>query len=359
MPGGQLPSGSRFGIRAASGITNTRPVWVEERPLGPLLSDLDTPLDDRLADYIILQLCHALELLHLNGQTHGDLSADRVGLEAQGRAVLLGSGRRSGSEDADFEALFTLHLQLGGQQIPEASRSLDGMIRCLGESPPPEQAQLAWLNRATLPIPEAASLLEVLLSTTVSASIDEVGIDLGPDEEGKGILDEWTGGGTDEGERTGTLSAEAVAEQRRLALLSRLGRDPGDLRVPDHIRALDGPPLGSIAELLGIENLDPLPSPGSMDAPRIPAPGDTSAGEVTRARIGPLLPASDQDDVTAAQLDQIESFQATAEVTRIRPRPLAAPDTKKRSPLLWLTALGWILAIVALYFVWKGGGMSG
>jgi hypothetical protein len=319
------------------------------------------PLDSLLLNHIILQLCHALELLHLSGQSHGDLTADRVGLESQGRAVLLGSGRRPGSVEADVAALFSLYQRLGGVDIPDVHGNLDSLIVHLGDSPPPAQNQLTALHNATPPLPDEASLLEVLLTTAATTpSIDEVGIDLGPDEQSKGILDEWTGGGTDEGaERTGTLSPEAVAEQRLLALLSRLGRQPGDRHIPAHIQALNGPPLESIVELMSNESLDPLPSPGSMDAPRNQASGETSEGEVTRARLGPLLPGSELDDVTAARIENTESFSSTAEVTRIRPRPKAPTERskKKLNPLLWLTILGWGLALVALFFILKSGSL--
>ena len=197
----------------------------------------------------------------------------------------------------------------------------------------------------------APSSLDVLISTAVIApSIDEVGIDLGPDDAGSGVLDDWTGG-TDEGssERTGTLSSEAVVEQRRLALLSRLGRDPGDLSIPKHITALEGQAQSSIQELLMSESLDPLPSPGSLDSPPIQAHRDSSEGEVTRARMGPLLPGSELDEVTAANIEQTESFSSTAEVTRIRPRPVAEqePQKKRSSPLIALTITGWLLALLS------------
>jgi hypothetical protein len=216
--------------------------------------------------------------------------------------------------------------------------------------------------KATPVLAASPSALEVMIRTDTSdSSIDEVGFDLGPDERGTGILDDWTGH-TDESsaEQTGTLSLSDVAEQRRLALLSRLGMDPKIRTVPAHIQALDGPPLPGIRERIQLEYLDPLPSPGTIDAPQNPVHGETQEVEVTHSRPGSLLPASHQDDETAARFEPTDSFGSTSEVTRIRPRPVPeqAPEPRRFGSLIWLTLTGWLLALGALFMIWyrSGGG---
>jgi hypothetical protein len=362
MPSGTLPSGSRFGVRAVAGSTHSRPVWIEERPPGPLLSDITDHIDPRLFDHIVLQICHAVELLHLAHQTHGSLSMDNIAVDARGRVTLLGSGRCIGSPHGDVEAIKEIYRKgRGASDLPD-HLGLDEIITGLTESVPPALDQLGDRLDAYMIDTQGAPVLEVILSTAIPlAPLDEVGFDLGPDERGSGVLDEWTSG-TDEGsaERTGTLSQDAVSEQRCLALLSRLGLTPGDQTVPEHILALNGSPIDAIASLALDENLDPLPSPGSLDSPLAQPAGDTSAGEVTRARTGPLLPGFELEDVTAARLESTESFSSPSEITRIqrRPSPPGAPRPLRPPPLLWLTLLGWALALLAIFWVWMSGGLS-
>ena len=99
-----------------------------------------------------------------------------------------------------------------------------------------------------------------MIATLLAAlSIDEVGMDLGQDEHSQGLLDEWTGGTDEEShERTGTLSLDALAEQRQ-APLSRLGLDPTTHEVPKHIQALKLHSIEGMKTMLQEENLDPLP----------------------------------------------------------------------------------------------------
>jgi hypothetical protein len=313
-------------------------------------------IDPTFFDHIVLQICHAIELLHLAHQTHGSLSMDNVGVDARGRVTLLGSGRRTASPQSDVEAIKEIYRKGGGASALPDHFGLDEIITGLSQSDPPALDPLRERLESYALDPEGAPVLEVILSTAIPlAPLDEVGFDLGPDERGSGVLDEWTSG-TDEGsaERTGTLSQEAVSEQRCLALLSRLGMTPGDHTVPEHILALNGSPVDSIASLALDENMDPLPSPGSLDAPLAQPAGDTSAGEVTRARTGPLLPGFELEDVTAARLESTESFSSPSEITRIQRRPSTPEEPRelRPPPLLWLTILGWALALLAIVWVW-------
>ena len=354
-PHGELPIGNRFGKRVADGVTHSRPVWIEERPAGPLLSDLSLPLTPEIANHIMLQLCHALILLHSNGQVHGDLQTSRVALDSRGRPVVLGAGRRRGSQQQDIEALFNLYIEIGGTHQFDSQAGLRPCFAALESEPPVDSNALSTIALTPISKPANPSLIEVMIATSLAAlSIDEVGMELGQDEQSQGLLDEWTGGTDDEAqERTGTLSLDDLAEQRRLALLSRLGLDPNSKAVPKHIQELKIESLEAMRNWLLQENLDPLPSPGTLPIPEPSLRQRTREDEVTSGHYRQSTSTAILDDVTAAQIENTESFSPTAEVTRIQRRPtLPEPETTptkvQRGPMFWMGVSGWILALVIL-----------
>ena len=362
-PNGELPIGNRFGKRVANGVTHSRPVWIEERPAGPLLSDLSLPLNAEIADHIMLQLCHALVLLHSNGQVHGELEANRIALDSRGRTVVLGAGRKRSTQQHDIESLFKLYKTIGGIRQFDANAGLRPCFASLESVHLVDSNALSALALTPISKPENPSKIEVMIATSLAAlSIDEVGMDIGQDEQSQGLLDEWTGGTDDEAqERTGTLSLDALAEQRRLALLNRLGLDPNTQEVPEHIQALKIDALEEMKTMLLQENLDPLPSPGTLPIPAPELQQSSREDEITSAHYRSAPSTAVLDDVTAAQIENTESFSPTSEVTRIQPRPsLPEPAPTQtnatKGPLFWMGVIGWVFALViSTLFLLQGG----
>ena len=107
--------------------------------------------------------------------------------------------------------------------------------------------------------------------------VDEVGVDLGPDEA-RGLLDGWTAtGGTGDrtGERTGALGTDRDAAHARLAALAEAGSLLRKVRLPQH---------GSKAEWLLRASPDPLPLADGLPPPPTPLPA-TGGGAWTPGAI--------------------------------------------------------------------------
>jgi hypothetical protein len=104
--------------------------------------------------------------------------------------------------------------------------------------------------------------------------VDEVGVDLGPDEA-RGLLDAWTGtgGGTGDrtGERTGAVGTDQDAAHARLAALAEAEALLRETRLPDSGAGVDW--------LLRVSP-DPLPLADGLPPPALPAAPD-GISEVT------------------------------------------------------------------------------
>lgn len=104
--------------------------------------------------------------------------------------------------------------------------------------------------------------------------VDEVGVDLGPDEA-RGLLDSWTGTGTGPGdrtgERTGTVGIDQDAAHARLAALAEAEALLRETRLLDSAADVDW--------LLRVSP-DPLPLADGLPPPSLP-PGPDGASEVT------------------------------------------------------------------------------
>ena len=364
LPKTNLPTEGPFGARVLSGYANSRPVWIEERPMGPLLSDIADMLDRHTLDHIHIGISRGLLALHKTGTSHGNLNPERVMITHDGRVVLLGSGRLPGTIQDDIRAWMSMEDTLASKMGPSLfglRRYPDGNIsewKSLLENIPTSGFRLKQRQIHAAPeLSTVPSSMEVRLETdTTRGSIDEVDFDVGKDAHNNGVLEEWTSG-TDEGslEQTGTLSSDVLNEQRRLALLARLGVSPNEKETPEHIRLLDHTSVAPIQELILNENLDPLPSLGILDLSVNSVMEDISSGEVTRARARPLLTTSEFEEDTAANIENTESFVHKNEVTRVQISPL---NTKKQSvtqririqPVV--SALGWVVALLALGWLW-------
>jgi serine/threonine protein kinase len=78
-------------------------------------------LPDREALRVTLKICDALRLTHAQGNSHGDISAENIFFNRDGRVRIGNSGGTSPShsESADLPSLgFLLHALIGTPQIP-------------------------------------------------------------------------------------------------------------------------------------------------------------------------------------------------------------------------------------------------
>ncbi|MCB9779470.1 MAG: hypothetical protein H6742_12970 [Alphaproteobacteria bacterium] len=116
----------------------------------------------------------------------------------------------------------------------------------------------------------------------VDGPVDEVGIDLGPDEAGHGLLDTWSGrtqpAAETSGEVTGVLQEQGPGQA---AMSSWLAAGYARGADPERLAPLRGVPSRAVRARIADEPLDPLPRadppqpaplPEQPPAPAIPAP---------------------------------------------------------------------------------------
>lgn len=274
------------------------PCWLEERAAGPLLSELQG-LDVQRIATALLDLASALAALHGSGLAHGSVGAERVVVQASGRAQLIGAGATSGTVTDDLAALRTLMHDLWPQDSPPPPDPGEGeSAAILSES------LAGWLSyhhptataRAWVPpgptVPEMA-LVIALQPVPEASHLDEIGFDLGPEPEG----DRSTGSGTAGGqtEHTRPASAHYGSSPRRQAVLGRLLAFASESGDPDRFAAATGRPSTVIKTLLADEPLDPLPLPDgvppmgqAMAPPVIHEVERTATGESTVTRVTAL-----------------------------------------------------------------------
>ncbi|MCB9744556.1 MAG: hypothetical protein H6740_18315 [Alphaproteobacteria bacterium] len=302
------------------------PYWLELRPPGALLSELGPLAEGDLA-MLLLDLAEALAALHGAGQVHGAVDAEHVVVAPGGKAVLIGAGRASGTPADDARALRMLMAALwpteakapppdpGPEPAEVIAESLSGWLdfeypshsafhlgsRSLGLCPPPD--------------PEVEYLDEV-------GGLDEVGVDLGPDGEVRGLMDTWT-----TGHSTATRTREAEADDEDVApstaLLGRL-MSPSE-RAPDPARfaGQEEAAAQALRGLLAEEPLDALHAPGLelvVDEP---------------VSIGLTEDAPVEDDEALPGFDEPEEGEA-------RPWPLTPQVLIGGLALLLLLLLAWL-----------------
>ncbi len=308
-----LPPHPRFARRGEAVSLSGSQVWVEHCLPGVLLADLSLPLEPGLAAGICGALLPALRALHDAGQAHGDLHAARVAVSPDGRLQLLGSGVVPGQPRDDLTALTLLLAHLSGETAPEPEDDA--------------QALTEWLRRRSEGVPWRVLLRSRLTDlqpvdpatdrVTPVPSLDEVAFEVGPDEQGRGLLDTATGTRSTPGESTSTMDPQARREQTRISAMARLAADLRSLEPPGFV---DGAPCRELRELIADEPLDPLPTPNGLPPPRLQATDQTSA-EITVVRPSPLL-----DDALDEALDDPTTAVRPVEVTTTTslPRTVAA-----------------------------------
>jgi hypothetical protein len=227
-------------------------VYAEQVPPGLPLDEVDLPAP--LLPPVLAAAAAGLAVLHDHGQVHGMVRPSRIWLGADGSVVLVGRGRRGGEGALDRDALSALAARLGGAQA-----RLDGTIA-------PEVVDgLGAVVEAALPA-RLAVLDQVHLQVGPSPdSLDEVVPDIGPDVEGRGLLDRWAltthHGHTDEpGTGEATDAGTGASSPLALTLWTTLAAPARHPAPPDRFRAVDGEPSRGLRALLLEEPPDSLPT---------------------------------------------------------------------------------------------------
>lgn len=315
-----LPGHPALPEAGPAGRIGAEPVRLERVPRGAPLPDLEVApaarrpaLDDARA---------ALDALHAAGRAHGEPTLHRIWVGVDGQVLLVGAGVEGGGQAADRACVGAWPEAASGGEIPDARAAL-----------------AAAAEAASMPPGERRIRVEAPLV----AAVDEVGVDIGPDEV-RGLLDGWTATTGSTGERTGALDGDAdVAHARMAALVGALAAleaaDPA--RHPE--TATPAPQRPRPAPLV-------LPLPDGLPPP--PLVATDPPAEITAIRVDPLAGAMLGDRPTDAGVDPLERTQtrmpaprpidATGEVTAIEvTRPVG-----RRVPA-WVLVLGLLLLVGA------------
>lgn len=249
------------------------PGWLELTPAGVLLSALPAVLPTIEAAELFAAIADAIAALHEAGLIHGGLTADRIHIDRRCQPTLLGTGQ--GEED-DLTALGTLWQAwcpagplMSAATAAEAAEGLRVWLSVTEESSP----RLPDLVDAALKSAPDGEPLTLQPGAAVGP-VDEIGLDIGPDETPGGLLDPLTWSGitgeptsevpVSSQENTGAIHEDTRINTPRTALLSRLLGLSHE--KPSAERFQEGAPSQAIRELIAAENLDPLPVPDGLPA---------------------------------------------------------------------------------------------
>jgi hypothetical protein len=239
-------------------------VWVEDRPPGALLSDLEKapPLWD--VTNLLAQVADGLGALHARGHSHGQVVPERVVIAMDCAPVLIGAGVTQGSVESDIAGLIEMLQTLSPQtEVPPHSSAAElaaGLRERAMSVEEPESMLREMVELAMIPPPAEPEVFR--LAITPMGYTDEVQPDLGPDERVRGLLDRWSNTGSNDeftDDRTEAISASELAAQGRRVMLERLGdlyRRPSlSQRFTEH----QGTPCEPLKALIADEPLDQLP----------------------------------------------------------------------------------------------------
>ena len=273
-PEQHLPPHPGLARRQVCAREDGEPGWLELTPAGVLLSALTPPLPPIEASELFAAIADALAALHEAGLAHGELTADRIHLDRTSRPTLLGAGHGSLQDDLDalvelWQAWCPAGPLLVASTASDAAESLRVWLSVTEDATSTLPALVASALRAQ----EGTGALTLLPGKAVGP-VDEIGMDIGPDEAPGGLLDPLTWSGitgepTSEvplhvEENTGALYEDTRINAPRTALLSRLLGLSHE--QPPAGRFHDGTPSQAIRTLIGSQTLDPLPVPDGLPA---------------------------------------------------------------------------------------------
>jgi hypothetical protein len=284
------------------GELNEAQVWIEDRPPGALLSDLEGPLCTQEAAQLMAQVADALGALHTRGHAHGQVQPNRVIVTLDGTPVLIGAGVQEGTVEQDLKsAVAMLHGLCGSEHTPAhgSAAALAAALREMAMSATSSSNQLReQVECAMLPPPANPQRLSIVM--TPLEYLDEVQPDLGPDERVRGLLDRWSSTGSNEDltdDRTETISASELAAQGRRVMLDRLSELYRRPTLQGRFAALEGTPCEPLKALIADEALDPLPPPDGVLRRGALIPDPEPTVEVTQEAPQPALSHSEEGTV--------------------------------------------------------------
>ncbi len=321
------------------------PVWVEDRPPGALLSDLEGPLPLSSAAMLLAQVADGLGALHALGHAHGQVGMDRVVVALDSVPVLIGAGVMAGETAADLQALIAMFKVLcPASAVPphgSAAELAAGLRETAMSVEPPESSLREMVELAMIAPPAVPRILRI--SVTPMGYLDEVQPDLGPDEHVRGLLDRWSGTGSNEeftDDRTEAISASELAAQARRVMLERLGdlyrRPVLDQRFAEQ----EGTPCEPLKALIADEPLDPLPVADGVIRQYETVQDQENTAEVTMEAPAPTLP-------------QAPETPGTGEVTGWTGGETTSPQEQANRGLLYglLAALAILAALATVVAV--------
>ncbi len=158
----------------ATGVIGRQPTWVESRPRGAPLSELAASLTRAELARVLLDVREALLWLHAVGLAHGSVRASRVVIGTDGVPVLIGVGQDPGSLQGDLDEFARLVAACGFDGIADLATDAGAPVRRSAVEPSVRE-------------PDPDETIEL-----TEGGVDEVKVDLGPDESAAGLLERWS-----------------------------------------------------------------------------------------------------------------------------------------------------------------------
>lgn len=297
------------------GTHDEQPFWVEDRPPGCLLSDLEAAPAPHDAARIASQIAEGLAALHHHGFAHGKVDAARVVLDDDGTPVLIGAGVRPGTTEADLIAMLALYVQLSPAHPKLQVSTMAELVAALREqtlnAPRNGNALSTLLAQSTIAPPEPYAT--ITLSLHPLGITDEVRVELGPDETERGLLDRWATGevsGDFTGDQTESIPTTELASQAKRLLLERVSELYASPELASRFDKHAGAHCTAISALLSDEPLDPLPTPeGVVFLQAASDSGPDLAAEITAEAPGIFEPHRTEE--TTGWTDAVENTSTT------------------------------------------------
>ena len=357
-PEQNLPPHPGLARRQVCADDSGEPGWLELTPAGVLLSTLTPPLPILEAAELFAAIADAIAALHEAGLNHGGLTAERIHVDRRCLPTLLRAGQGEEDDLTALAALWQTWCPEGPLLVAStAAEVAEGLRAWLSVSEESSAELTGRVEAALRSAPEGEPL--TLQPGAASGPVDEIGLDIGPDEVPGGLLDPLTWSGvtgepTSEApmfseENTGAIHEDTRINTPRTALLSRLLGLSHEKPPPERFQ--EGLPSQAIRELIASETLDPLPVPDGLPARpgfliphRDPEWDENTATAISSTGGAPAETASPIED--APPIDTEPSPQTRPS----DPRGLTPEDTEQTSsidgpnPLL---ALAVVMAIVA------------
>ena len=325
-PEQHLPPHPGLAPRQVCAREDGEPGWLELTPAGVLLSALTSPLPPIEAAELFAAIADALAALHGAGLAHGELTADRIHLDRTSRPTLLGAGHGQADDDLDaLVELWQVWCPAGPLLVASAAADAAESLRVWLSVTEDATSTLPSLVASALRAQTAEDGSLTLLPGKAVGPVDEIGMDIGPDESPGGLLDPLTWSGitgepTSEvplhvEENTGALYEDTRINAPRTGLLSRLLGLSHEQPPPERFH--DGTPSQAIRALIDSQTLDPLPVPDGLPA-----------------RPGSLLPQFapewEENTATAIPLSNLPPAESSAprSVPGVTVEALPAPDTE-------------------------------